>query len=90
MAADHGDELGGGSGDGPRIEHGIGPVGSAAVKLLLVGAIGVHVEEDARDKVRNIRVFPAQIEQTPVVQNRGTPVVVLVEGQAADHPGPAF
>ena len=84
VAGDDGHELGGRSRNGLRVEHGVGPVGVGAVVLLLVAAVRVHGHQDAREIVRGVGVFPAQVEAAPVGKHHGMPVVVLVERETAE------
>ncbi|OQB79021.1 MAG: hypothetical protein BWX88_04983 [Planctomycetes bacterium ADurb.Bin126] len=86
VPADDGDDAGALRGQGAGEEHRRRPVRPAAVVLQLLRAVGVGVEEDAAERVRDVHVFPAEIEQPPVGQGRRAPVVVLLHGELADAP----
>ena len=84
MARDNSDNLGRMIGYGPRIEDRVRPERVAAVKLHLVGAVRVHVKEQAREIVRCIRILPSRKQDPTVVEHRRAPVVVLIEAEHAD------
>ncbi len=71
------------AGDRPGVEQRVRPVGVGAVVLGLPGAVRVHVEQDAGEVVRRVRVLPAGVEDAAVVEHGRAPVVVLVEAQLA-------
>ena len=72
------------AGDRPGVERRVRPVGIAAVIGRLVRAVGIHREQQPREVVRRVGVFPAGIQDAAVVEHRRAPVVVLVEGELAD------
>jgi hypothetical protein len=83
VTADHGHKLRRMIGNGPGVEHRVGPVGIAAVVFHLPRTVRVHVEKDARDEMGNVGVFPAQIKNPSVVEDGRAPGVVLVERKTA-------
>ena len=83
VAGDDTDELGGAAGDVLVVEDGVGPVAVRAVELLLVGAVGVHRHQHAREVVGRVGVLPAQEDHAAVGVDLGVPVDVLVKGEAA-------
>ena len=68
----------------PGKEHGSRPVRVAAVVLHLLRAVRVHVEQDPRKGVRQVRVLPTQIQHPAVVQHGRAPVMILLDRQLAD------
>ena len=52
VAAHNGGELGRLAGKGLGVKHRGRPVGIAAVKFHLFGAVGIHLKQDARERVR--------------------------------------
>jgi hypothetical protein len=62
----------------------------AAVVFHLARAVRVHLEQQPREIVGRVAVFPAGVEHAAVVEHRGAPVVVLVEAELADAPPSAF
>ena len=84
VAGDDAHELGGGPGNGLRVEEGVGPIGVGAVVLLLVAAVRVHRHQDAREVMGGVGVLPPQVETASVGKHHGMPVVVLVERDAAE------
>jgi len=84
VAGDHGDDLRRIVGNGPRVENRIGPHGIAGIVLHLPRAVRVHLEQQPREVMRQVGVFPAAVQQAAVVQHGGAPVVVLIETQLAD------
>ena len=81
VSGDDSEELGRRSRHRLREEQGIGPIGVGTVELLLIAAVRIHRHENAREVVRAIRIFPAQIEAAPVREHDRIPVVVLIEAQ---------
>ena len=69
----------------PRGKDAVRPVGAASVKLGLICAVRIHVEHNAREAVRQVDVFPAQVHNAPVVHNDGVPVVVLFDRELANR-----
>ncbi|OQC05539.1 MAG: hypothetical protein BWX80_02012 [Candidatus Hydrogenedentes bacterium ADurb.Bin101] len=65
---------------GPRVKHGIRPIGIAAIVFHLAGAVRVHVKQDARREVGNVGIFPTEIQHPAVGQHAGAPIMVLLEG----------
>ena len=62
-------------------ENPVRPVGVASVIRQLPGAIRIHREKAAAVGVGNVGVFPAQVEDSPVVHHARAPVVLLVEAK---------
>ena len=85
MARNDPDELRGVARQRPRGKDAVRPVGTASVKLGLIRAVRVHVEHNAREAVRQVDVFPAQVHDAPVVHDDGVPVVVLFDRELADR-----
>ena len=79
-----GDEAVGVVGAHARVEERVRPVAVAAVPGALLRTVGVHREEDARAVVRDVGVFPVEEHHAAVGHHVRTPVVVLVEREAAD------
>ena len=90
MTSHDGDEPGGVAGDRTGVEHGVGPIGVAAVKRHLLGPVRVHVEEDSRDVVGYVGVLPAQVKHPATIEDCRAPVVILVERKPTDRAGAAF
>jgi len=84
VAADHRHHLGRMIGDRPGIEKRVRPIGVAAHVFHLARAVRVHVEQQARVRVRRVGVLPSRVKHAPVVEHRGTPIVLLVEAELAD------
>ena len=84
VPGDHANQLGGVAGDGLGIEGGIRPIGIALVVGHLAGTVRVHLEQESREVMGRVGVFPAGVEHAAVVEHRGAPVLVLVETQLAD------
>ena len=82
VSGDDAAELRDGPRQRPRVEERVRPVGVRAVERLLVGAVDVHRHHHAREVVRAVGVFPAEVEDASVVHHHGTPAVVLVEHEA--------
>ena len=85
MAAENADHPARVTGDRFGKEEGGGEERVASVVGQLPAAVGVHGEKAAREVVRNVTVFPAQVQDTPVVQHGGMNVTVLVESQLAQR-----
>ena len=90
MSAHHGHELPRTFRHGPRVEHGVGPIRVGPVVFHLFRAVRIHVKQDPRHEMRDVRVLPPQVQYPAVRQHRRTPVVVLVEGEPPDRIGPAI
>ena len=85
MTGGDADDLRGMVRNGPSVEERVGEKRVAAVVLHLPGAVGIHVEQDPRVRVRQVGILPSQIQHAAVVQHRRAPVVLLVHGQLADR-----
>ena len=68
-----------------RIERAVRPERAASVMFDLIRAVRIHGKDVARIVVRNIYVFPPQVHNAPVGQDRRIPVVVLLERQLPDR-----
>ena len=79
VAGDDGHDLRRVAGDRPGVERRVRPIGIAAVVGRLVRAVGIHREQQPREVVRRVGVFPAGIQDAAVVEHRRAPVVVLIE-----------
>jgi len=69
---------------GASEENPVGPVTPAAVIFSLCCPVGIHREQKSRPNVRNVGVFPSQVENTPVLHDSRAEVVVLLETDLTD------
>ena len=60
---------------------------TAAVKILVLGTVRVHVHHEPREVVDQVGIFPTGVHHAAVVHHGRVPVVVLVEGQTAQVTG---
>ena len=70
--------------DGPGPDVRGGKIRPAAPQFHLPGTVGVHVEHVSRVVVRNVGVFPAEVDHSPIVVDARVPVAVLLESKLAD------
>jgi hypothetical protein len=79
VAAGDADDLGDGAGDRFGVEEGAGEPGTATAEFALVGAVGVHVEEEPGIGVGLVGVLPALVEDAAIGEEGGAPIAVLFE-----------
>ena len=84
VTADNTDDLARMAGHGFGVKEGVGPVGATAVVLALVGAVGVHGEQDPRHVMGEVGVLPTEVKHAAIGHDGGAPIVLLVKSQAAD------
>ena len=84
MARHDAHDLGGVIRDRPGVEDRIRPEVAAAVELSLARAVGVHREQPPRPDMRNVRVFPAQVQEPAVIGQGQAVIVVLIEAELTD------
>ena len=84
MAANDRDDFAQMSRNRSRVEERIRPVRVATVVRLLLGAVGVHVKQQAGVRVGRVGVLPAGVEHATSVEHGWTPVMFLIETELAD------
>ena len=82
MTGGHADELTVRAGDGLGVAIVVGPEAVGAEVGQLAGAVRAHGHQNTAEEVGLVAILPADEHHAPVIEHRGRPVGVLVEGQA--------